>query len=198
MSRKKIKIACVGDSITHGYASSNPDTASYPSVLKDLMGDGYEIGNFGLSGSTMMPDTFFPYYGSEEHKAALMFGADAVVLMLGTNDSCFYPDRAKKEDYLKAADKMFESFEILKKRPRIFFCLVPHLYSNPQFANSIETIIIPLQEQIAKKHGAVLIDVHSVLSAPSLFIDGVHPTDEGYALLAKTVAPVLKDAFGKK
>ena len=40
--------------ITFGYLLPDPATQSYPSVLARLLGEGYEIGNFGHSGTTLL------------------------------------------------------------------------------------------------------------------------------------------------
>ncbi|MEY4378897.1 MAG: hypothetical protein RLZ85_778, partial [Verrucomicrobiota bacterium] len=45
-----IKVACVGDSITLG--SGAQKGKSYPAQLQGLLGDGYQVGNFGVSGRT--------------------------------------------------------------------------------------------------------------------------------------------------
>ena len=47
----KVRIACVGDSITWGYGASTP-SHSYPSVLGNLLGDKYLVRNFGVDGVT--------------------------------------------------------------------------------------------------------------------------------------------------
>ena len=37
---KIIKVACIGNSITEGFALEHPETESYPAVLQRLLGDG--------------------------------------------------------------------------------------------------------------------------------------------------------------
>ena len=59
-----IRVACVGDSITFGYGISNRDKNSYPAKLQNLLGDGFEVQNFGLSGARVTQDSGKPYYGS--------------------------------------------------------------------------------------------------------------------------------------
>ena len=47
---QKIKIACIGNSITEGVGASS-GSATYPSVLqRDLGTEKYEVSNFGASG----------------------------------------------------------------------------------------------------------------------------------------------------
>ncbi len=50
----KTKIACVGDSITFGSGIPNREKLSYPAQLSALLGDDYEVRNFGVSGATML------------------------------------------------------------------------------------------------------------------------------------------------
>ena len=51
---QKIKIACIGNSITEGVGASS-GSATYPSVLqRDLGTEKYEVSNFGASGRTLM------------------------------------------------------------------------------------------------------------------------------------------------
>ncbi|HOF09840.1 MAG TPA: hypothetical protein PLV33_07580, partial [Opitutaceae bacterium] len=38
-----VKVACVGDSITAGYALADPAHDAYPSQLARLLGDSYEV-----------------------------------------------------------------------------------------------------------------------------------------------------------
>ena len=56
----KIKVACVGDSITAGAGVKDP-AKKYPAQLGVLLGSGYEVKNFGVSGSTMLDAGDKPY-----------------------------------------------------------------------------------------------------------------------------------------
>ena len=49
-----IRVACVGNSITFGAGIANRDRDSYPSVLGQMLGRGYEVRNFGFSARTML------------------------------------------------------------------------------------------------------------------------------------------------
>jgi hypothetical protein len=41
---QKIKVACVGNSVTFGYGLANPAEEAYPAQLQKLLGEGYEVG----------------------------------------------------------------------------------------------------------------------------------------------------------
>ncbi|MBQ8450967.1 MAG: hypothetical protein IJY64_08680, partial [Bacteroidaceae bacterium] len=49
-----IKVACVGNSVTFGYGHKNPAETSYPTRLQQMLGEGYEVRNFGHSGATLL------------------------------------------------------------------------------------------------------------------------------------------------
>ncbi|NLX80482.1 MAG: sialate O-acetylesterase, partial [Proteiniphilum sp.] len=51
---KPIKVACVGNSITFGYLVENREKNAYPYQLQTMLGSEYEVGNFGLSGATLL------------------------------------------------------------------------------------------------------------------------------------------------
>jgi len=60
-SQDKIKVACIGNSVTYGYGHENPEVTSYPSQLATMLGDDYEVGNFGKSGATLLRKGHRPY-----------------------------------------------------------------------------------------------------------------------------------------
>ena len=44
----KINVLCIGDSITFGTGSSDPETKSYPVQLQAQLGDGYTVEKYGV------------------------------------------------------------------------------------------------------------------------------------------------------
>lgn len=55
-----INVACVGDSITQGYLSTNG--ADYPHQLQNMLGSDYKVFNFGAGGRTMLKKGDNPYW----------------------------------------------------------------------------------------------------------------------------------------
>jgi|GEM_PF-1940752 acyl-CoA thioesterase-1 len=49
--RASVKVACVGDSITQGFGLGQ---LTYPIKLGQMLGEEYEVKNFGLSGRTLL------------------------------------------------------------------------------------------------------------------------------------------------
>ena len=56
----RIRVACVGDSITEGEGVEDR-AMRYPESLGALLGEGYDVRNFGVSGSTMLDAGDVPY-----------------------------------------------------------------------------------------------------------------------------------------
>ena len=53
---QKIKVACVGNSVTYGYGIKNRETNCYPAQLQQMLGDAYEVENFIKQGiSSLYP-----------------------------------------------------------------------------------------------------------------------------------------------
>ncbi len=42
-AQKKIKVACVGNSITYGYTLTDRETNAYPAKLQKMLGDDYVV-----------------------------------------------------------------------------------------------------------------------------------------------------------
>lgn len=62
---KKIKIACVGNSITYGAEVANRDKNAYPAQLQAMLGDHYQVENFGVTSRTLLKKGYLPYWKSE-------------------------------------------------------------------------------------------------------------------------------------
>ena len=78
----KVKVACVGNSITYGMRLEDRERESYPAQLQALLGDRYEVGNFGKSGATLLRHGHRPYFEQEEFRQAMDFAGDIVVIHL--------------------------------------------------------------------------------------------------------------------
>ena len=197
------RIVAVGDSITWGCDSSDPDTKSWPARLMSMLHDTnkYEVVNLGLSGRTMMKDGDMPYWNEKEYQTALNSNADVVILMLGTNDSKNFQWNQTKyySDYLE----MGRSFLNMTSKPDLYIMVPPPLYLDNSYSMNQTTInerfpdLIP---QIGKDLGLPddhVIDIFNPLGGKELsewqfFCDGqscddCHPNDAGYSMLASEI-----------
>ena len=194
----RIRVACVGDSITYGCFCAGQPWNNYPRQLGKLLGDAHQVVNFGYTNRTLTKGGDHPYTGEKLYQQSLEFRPDIVLIMLGTNDTKPYnwDPAAYKQDMIDLID----SYRSLDSYPQVFIMLPP-----PAFevrgevmwdikADVLENELLPILQEIADEHGVPLIDTYSpFIGRSDLFIDGVHPTPKGAALMAKTVYDAVEN-----
>ena len=194
---EKIKVACVGDSITYGARIENRNKFSYPAQLSKILGKRFDVVNFGVNGQTVLSKADYPYIRSERYKQALAYNPDIVIIKLGTNDSKSYNIKYVSE-FEKDYAKIINSFKSLPSKPKIYICIpVVTLSRGPHIdADRLENVIIPLIKKIAKKHSLKTINLYPVLKGkPKYLPDAIHPNAEGAGLVAKKIADTIKRDF---
>jgi lysophospholipase L1-like esterase len=177
------RVACVGDSITWG--GKKVRGKSFPTVLGKLLGDKYEVKNFGQSGRTMLRKGDKPY----DTKAATDFKPDIVIIKLGTNDTKSR-NWKNKADFVADCIAMIKHFQGLSSKPKVWLCRpVPAYPGNFGISGKvIEKEVLPLIDEAAAKADVEVIDLFTALSGKKdLFPDAVHPNVEGHLLIAEAV-----------
>jgi acyl-CoA thioesterase I len=188
-----IKVACVGNSITQGPGRDNPD--SYPLQMQELLGDDYEVKNFGVSGRTLLKKGDYPYWNEPQFEEVKEFAPDILIIKLGTNDS--KPQNWKyKDEFTNDYIQMVKEFrKSMPKKGRVFICIpVPVFQDNWGITENILVQEMgPMLEKIAKKTKSRIIDLYSPLRDKSdLLPDGVHPNKEGLGIMALEIAKAIK------
>jgi acyl-CoA thioesterase I len=186
----KVKVACVGDSITQGVGTKgNP----YPKQLQELLGDKWEVGNFGVSGRTLLDKGDHPYSKENKYQDALAMKPDVVIIKLGTNDT--KPQNWKFKDEFEADyKKLIASFQALETKPRIFICRPVPVIGDGAWGINEAGIQeqMPILDKLAKEMGAGIIDMYAALKdKPELIPDKVHPNAEGAKKMAEAAHAVL-------
>ena len=199
--KNAIKVACIGDSVTAGYLLSDAVKESYPSQLQILMGEKYEVKNFGYSGATLLKKGHKPYYKTKEFADALAYSPDIAVIHLGLNDT----DPRNWPNYKEEFDADYSwLIDTLKKQNpavKIYICrLTPIFNDHSRFKSGTRDWFWQIQSHIpniAKANRVGLIDLHEKLyPRPDLFPDALHPTKEGAAIFAQTVYENITQDFG--
>ena len=185
-----IKIACLGNSITAYHGSyTNIDLDSYPAQLRILMPEGYNIMNFGVSGTTMLKNGDYPYWDEPSFDAALEFEPDIVTILFGTNDS--KPQNwVYKDEFVNDYIAMIDTLRTLPSNPEIYTMLPPPAFSSKYDINDsiIVNDIVPMIQQIAAEKNTKIIDFYTLfLDKPYLSYDGIHPVHDGLWLYAKEI-----------
>lgn len=198
---KPIKVACVGNSITYGYTVENREQNSYPSQLQRMLGDGYEVGNFGKSGATLLNKGHRPYMQQEEYKQALAFAGDIVVIHLGINDTDPRNWPNYRDFFVCDYLELIDSFRKVNPKARFLVArMTPISDRHPRFESGTRDWHEEIQraiETVAKVSGAEIIDFFEPLYPyPYILHDAVHPNAEGAGILAKTVYSSITGNFG--
>jgi len=189
------RVACVGDSITYGYLLKDRAHDAYPVVLQGILGPGWQVENFGVSGCTMLKAGDRPYWKQKALQQALKFASQVVVIQLGTNDT--KPQNFTHEaNYAADTAALVDQFAKLPSHPKIWLCLPVPIYGNKMMINeqNLESLIAKLR-QVALEKSLPVIDLHSALAGHGeLFRDGVHPNPEGAKLMAEAVSKAVQAA----
>ena len=113
---QRIKVACVGNSVTYGYGIENRETNCYPVQLQQMLGDAYEVENFGHSGATLLNKGYRPYTQQEAYQKALRFAGDYVIIHLGLNDTDPRAWPNYRDDFVRDYLSLIESFRKCRAR----------------------------------------------------------------------------------
>lgn len=193
VAQQKIKVACVGNSITYGYGIANREHDTYPAVLGRLLGDKYEVKNFGISGRTLMSKGDSPYVNEQIYKDALLYEPDIVTIKLGTNDS--KPKNWKYNETFKGDLRaLIDSFQSLPSKPKVYLCLpIPATGSAWTISDSvIVNGVIPYIKDVANEKNLKVIDLYSAFKPyVHLLPDSVHPNEDGTAVIAHVICEFL-------
>ncbi|MFC1634867.1 GDSL-type esterase/lipase family protein [Planctomycetota bacterium] len=188
-----VRVACVGDSITYGHGIENRLKGCYPAQLGRMLGDKWEVRNFGVSGATMLKQGDLPYWQQQAFEDVMAYNPHVVVIKLGTNDT--KPQNWKfKDAFARDYTDMIDRFSELPARPRIWIC-----YPVPAFAERweinefvIKNEVIPIISQVSRKARVPVINLYQPLSGkPKYFPDDIHPNAEGAFLMAKNIYATL-------
>jgi len=182
-----IKLACVGDSITQGVGAEKGK--SWPDQIQAMLGEKWQVRNFGVSGSTLLNSGDKPYQKEGAFKKALEFAPDVVVIILGTNDT--KPQNwAHKDQFTADYQDLIGKFTALTSKPKMFICYPPYIAGKGNFGITEENTVaeFPFIDAAAKATKSGIIDVHaSLVGKDALIPDRVHPNNEGMTAIATAV-----------
>ncbi len=193
-----IRVACVGASITFGYGlNSDRQTYCYPAQLQKRLGDQFEVRNFGRSGHTLSRNSGNSYWNTPEFTNAKDFEPHIVIIQLGSNDA--NPENWNKcqNGFSQTLAEMVKTFSDLKSKPEVFVCLPPPMFKkkNTLWNDNLNKYIRPIIKDTCVENRFRVIDLFAPLVGRSDVYqkDGIHPTRQGAAIIAKTVDDALSD-----
>jgi sialate O-acetylesterase len=198
----KVRIACLGNSVTYGYGLEDRETGSYPAQLQKILGDQFLVGNFGVNGATLLSKGHNPYIKTETYRQALDFHPDMVVIDLGLNDTDPRNWPLFRDEFISDYQNLIRSFQTDGGRKvKIFVCrMTPIFHTHARFKSGTRDWFGQIQEtveRVAVNMGVPIIDLHTPLySRPDLFADALHPDKEGTGIIARTISGAISGNYG--
>ncbi|MFK3678034.1 GDSL-type esterase/lipase family protein [Microbacterium sp. NPDC090218] len=191
----RIRVAAVGDSNTYGAGVLFQGRArrSYPGRLQQLLGDRYQVLNYGVNRRTLQREGDWPYDATPQAAAAVESRADIVLIMLGSNDARgdnWNPERFESELVTFVERYRAEGATVSLLTP-------PVAFDNRRGVSwrIIEEEVAPLVRRVAGNLGVRLIDVFEITSRTvTSHIDGIHLGARSSAIVAAAVAEALQSS----
>ncbi len=198
---QKIKVACVGNSVTYGAGIKDRAVNSYPAQLQKLLGNNYQVANFGYSGATMLKNGHKPYWTKNEFKQSQDFAPNMVIIHLGLNDQGNNNWPKHKDEFIADYLEMIAIYKNLPSKPKVFICkMTPTFSGHHWFEEGMRENFKDIQnkiETIAKTANVQLINLHEPLYRfPEYFPDNLHPTESGATMIAQKVYGAITGDLG--
>jgi lysophospholipase L1-like esterase len=202
-----------GDSITWGTASppagyqrypDPPPSYSYPSQLFLLLGMRYSDQSITMANEGWPAESINTGLGRLPD--AMAFNTPEVVLLLeGANDLLGNPSSSttvyiasKLRDMVRTAKARVPSNRVL------LATFPPQFIGTPSYRGAGAEFVPELNQRIvavAQGEGATLVDLYTPMSVDIkryIGVDGLHPTEQGFTLMAQTFAKVIQEKFEVK
>lgn len=200
-AKEPIKVACVGNSITYGTGLQNRETEAFPTLIQQMLGDDYLVGNFGKPGATLLYHGHRPYVQQEEFQKALQFKGDIVVIHLGVNDTDPRNWPNYQDEFVKDYLSLIDSFRVVNPKARILIAkMTPLAVRHHRFESGTRDWHQQIQlaiERVAHHANVELFDFFEPLYPyPNFLKDAVHPDKHGHQIMAKTVYGAITGNYG--
>ncbi len=186
---ERMKVLCFGDSITSGFKLRSPGSQSYPAQLQKMSRGKWKVSNLAVPGATTLKKGDLPIWEEKVFDVAMSSKPEAVVMMLGTNDTKNRNWSAIShfsEDYTELVKKM----QALPSAPQVFICSVPPVITSHSsgITNKRALILTEKVRTIAETTGSHFVDITTPLAEAAYFFpDGIHPNARGAGVLAETI-----------
>ena len=187
------RIACIGDSITYGAGLPDRFSQSYPAILEQMANRRLEVGNFGVSGTTLLKNSRRAWVDTPAFAEAVAFAPDMVIIMFGINDLA-HPEILDQfeQDGVALVTRFFQ----LPSVKRVYICTPTPLAPpklNSAANQTIRDQLIPQIYRIADRTQAEVVDINSKFpNTQRLLPDTTHPNAAGAKLIAAEIFSAMK------
>jgi lysophospholipase L1-like esterase/dienelactone hydrolase len=190
----RIKVACIGASITYGARIENREQNCYPAQLQNMLGSHYQVTNYGVSATTLLRKGDYSYWQTKQYRDALADNPDVVIIDLGGNDAKLV-NRIHLDEYEQDYKDFIHSFTQLPSHPRVVLLLAMACFLkdtagiwDPVIVNQIN----PKIQKVAYDEHVEVIDMHSpFVNKEANMPDKLHPDKIGAGIMAQNVYRVI-------
>lgn len=190
-----VRVSFIGDSITE-LVGTPENPINYPEHLVSLLGDDFELGNFGVGGATMLRSSTIAFWDLPEFEAAKDFAPHLVTIKLGTNDT--KPQHWDPTEFEADYRDMIEELQSLPSKPTVLLLLPVPVFGANAFAirgDLLRDEVIPIIDRLGAEYALNVVDLYTpFVDRGELFPDNVHPTAEGGLLIAQQLVAPLEAA----
>ena len=194
----KRRLACVGDSLTYGAGVRlRRGRDSYPAQLGELLGEDWQVLNYGLSWRTLQNSGDLPYQEEDFYPASLRCGAEVYLLMLGSNDA--KPFNWNGRNYRRDLREFVKTYLSLPQSPMVILMQptiswidrhgkAPYGIRPEVLGGELHTIV----GEVGAELGCRVLDLFRLSKAhPDWFHDLAHPNREGNGMIAHYIFSAL-------
>lgn len=188
----RIRVAAIGDSNTYGAGVllRGRTRRSYPAQLGRLLGERYQVLNYGVNRCTLQQEGDWPWDATPFADASVRARPDIVLIMLGTNDA--RGDNWNAERYESELAAFVERFR--RHGAEVHLLTPPVAFTNRGgvSARIVEEEVAPIVRRVAGALGVDLIDVFEVTArSTASHPDGIHLDTRSSRIVAETIARAL-------
>ncbi len=196
---EKIKVICLGDSITLGTGVTDRTNDAYPAQLQKILdenhADEYEVINYGRGGSLGSNVSTYGYESLWNYSLALKENPDIVILAFGANDAVKTTHgRVAVDNFKKDMLEMIADFQALPSKPIIYMTTTTDVQTTdtgrPQ---ALLTELREIQRETVEEAGIHLLDAYTYSlgwiaqeGAANVYnhaTDTVHFNELGYSMM---------------
>jgi lysophospholipase L1-like esterase len=195
--QRKTVIGCVGDSNTAGSGASDKGRYTWPVQLAGILGNDWQVRNFGESGATLMKSADKPWTGTAHYQRHKDYNANISIIALGTNDSKTKNwNTASPANFRNDYISLITEFQAYPSKPEVVMLMPIKAFPTSSYdinnANIINEIL-PIIRDISRTYGVAVIDGYTTTEGlESLMPDKIHLNDAGLGILAGKVASILQ------
>ena len=203
MSKAQEHLICaLGDSITYGAGVKKREN-TWTAMLGDLLGDDWEVLNYGQNGATLQAEGDRPYESYGLLEDALKQRAGIYLFMLGANDS--KSENWDEERFYTQLRQMVNKLCRGNWKHQVILMKLPWAFEEESGTGQIRggvridiitEIINPMIEEVADEYGLRCIDLYALTeNHPDYYKDGLHPNKKGNRVIAEYILKELQQDY---